>query len=237
MIRRVWIAGVLLLVLFEGLRPVAAGLVVSIADTTVQAGASGAVDVHLSSSGTDLLQSFEVEFQITPVGATSTTLQFAPTGNQPDPTASGNYVFSGDSAGFVPAVDPLGTTVPYDTFVGSDFTASFADIAVGTSPVLLARLQIADLLPIGGVAPGDHFQIALAPGSGDSSGLLSGTSNTGFLDAAFDPIEFTSHAGTITVGPASSAPEPSSVTMLALSLICVALCRRLRWRRLNANNP
>jgi hypothetical protein len=214
---------------FGCLSSASAGLIVSVSDLTLPAGDTGFVDVNIRSDSGDLLQFFQLELRIEPVGVPGTRLEF--TAVQPDPQLTDpDYVFFGDSFAQIVGV-PVGSVstavVPGDTFSGGDFTFSFSDVVVGATDELLARLEVtADtgLPPI----PGDQFTVSVI--SANSFFVDSQFS----LNGQFNPIPFDSTPGTVTIASATVIPEPASLTLFCLGGLGIAAARHRRLRRRTA---
>lgn len=201
------------LLILMSVRPAPASLLIAIGNTSVTPSGTGTVDVLISSDGLtgDELSSVGFEFRVTTAGPRR--LDFVDPQNDlqlVDP----NYIFAGDSlAATFPPVSLVNTTiVPNDTIIGGDATFSGSEIIVGTTSLLLARLEltaITDLPPI----VGDTFNIELVPS------VL-----TFFQDNAFNDVLFSSTPGVVSI----VVPEPSSKYLLMTGLItafCLLICR------------
>jgi len=187
--------------------------------TTVTAGGTATVDFMITSnSPTGLnLAGFNLELQITTVTGTS-NLQF--TTNQPNPFSRSGYVFSGASLDQSIGSPFWGSPGPPNlnkTISGGDYNVSnlgYTTIS-SSSNYLLASVQVqAD--PNASV--GDSFNIS----------LVADPSQTYFQDPNFNNISYTSTAGTVTVVPALSLPEPSQLVMLAIGGLTVLALQAFR---------
>lgn len=182
-------------------------LIVSVGDATLLAGGTGTVDVLIASDSPsgDLVSFLGFEFRVSTGGPTR--LEFVNPQSDLQLTDP-NYLFAGDSlAAAFPPVGLVSTTiVPNDTIIGGDATFSGNEINVGSTPVLLARLELTAgtvLPPI----PGDTFIIDLVPGA-----------LTFFQDNTFTNVQFSSTSGTVTI----VIPEPSSAMLAIVALTAVA---------------
>lgn len=192
-----------------------ADLIVELNSAGIAVGSSAAIDVFTRSSDANavVIGFYELEFLITPFGATAgTTLQFA------DPQAethlaSGSYLFSGLSAGG-PTTAVSGTA--NNTLAASDFVTPDGNVSL-TTQKLLARLDLSHYMPVGV----------------DSSSVVGDTFRIELTDATFEayngsgyelvPGGFTSNASSITV----AVPEPTSLLWAAIA-VPLALLRRSR---------
>ena len=202
-------------------------LVIDVLDATIPAGGSGFVDVVIASTGSDDIAGYDYEFVLTPDTAVPGTLTSF-TAPQPDPQlADPAYLFFGDSAnvalGFgVGTVSTTTTTA--DTFTGSDATDSFADVAVTSTPFLLASLEVEHVLPVGvdpATTVGDTFTLSLAGAT--------------FVDSFFGTHTVTGLPGTVTLSASMAAiPEPGTILFcsVALSAWGATSLRRRRRRSL-----
>ncbi len=187
--------------------PVRADLVISGSSVQLNSGQTGTMDFNIrSTTGTDQLQSFNVELLITRVGGTTSLLQFTDT--QPDPYGNGNYVFAGDSFGgingvpFWGAPSATGTNYPKDTISGGDMTNSGTAVTVPTASfgpgTYLTTVQFQAPL---NASPGDTFSIS----------LVTDPMQTFFKDAGGGTINYTSSPGTVLI--LGATPEPSSLVL------------------------
>ncbi len=212
-----------------------AGLIISLSNSTVAPGGTGMMDIAVTFNSSDTLSAFGLELLITPINGATSLLQF--TTAQLDPYGNPNYVFAGESVGSdlgVPFWGPpsaSGTHYPYDTISGGDSDGSTLGYVTippnaGEAYSYLATVQFQ--------APrratlGDQFQIS----------LVNDPSFTYFDDQNGVPLDYSvgSTGGTVTI--ASVVPEPSSLTLLALSglsglLLC---CWRSRKQGQSKNSP
>jgi len=198
-------------------------------DLTLAPGGTGTIDITLTTDHPHTLMDFGLELQITPVlqgmppMPPSALLQFSPGADQPTPPfGASSYVFAGQSSdadGPSPFwSDPFLTNYQNDTILGGDA----ADPSKGpgyvplstTSTYLLATVQFFD--PGGNT--GDTFMIQLVPGG-----------NTYFDNKNGDELNYTPTVGTVMI--ASAVPEPSSLTIVALSGLSGLLFCYVRGRR------
>jgi hypothetical protein len=184
---------------------------------------TGAVDITLSSNSMDQLIDFGLELQIKQISGTG-ILQFATA--QPVPYANSNYVFSGHSSNAdfsLPLWDvPNHPPNPFVQILGgdSDDGTGLGYVTIPSSPSgpnsFLGTVQFN---AVGAVA-GDVYQISLVTGS-----------NT-FFDGPISSPSYTSNVGTITIARPAAVPEPSSLTMMALSSLSgLLLCYGRRRQR------
>jgi len=197
----------------------AADIVVDIGDLSLSPGSSGFVPIRITGNGGESLNDASVEFNISTAGVTWLQFTNSP-GPATDPTfASPDYVFwnnSGDQMFDISLGTASTTSVPFDTFLGGDFTANGGDVDITTSNFLLGYLPVSTLLalPGGPVAQvGDSFIVTLVAGD-----------NTSFFGSSGGPYTFSSNVGTVSV-----VPEPSSwllATWATLAVIYVKARRR-----------
>lgn len=216
--------------------PAHAGFLITYSDNfALSSGSSGTLDVYIQSddpAATFNLAAFGAEFRITAApGSSGPPLPFF--GSQPDASSAPNYVFSGDSGGYSSSVST--SVTPNDTALVGDLTADFANVAVGAKKLLA---QLAIVAPNHPPLTNASFSIDLVPSSGTSEDFYNGLSSTGFLDdqidaqfnLQFNPIAFTSTSASVTilgdVPSGSVVPEPSTLTLLSLSLVGLAVGRR-----------
>lgn len=197
-----------------------AGIIVSIQNTTINAGLSGTIDVlvHKDAGDPDWNVLFaQYSFQITPDPGAVGSLEFDAA--QPD-TEQGDasYLFSA----FQPTGNFSGIQNGVFQYDGGDFTSDLADLAtISATDLLLARLNVTHILPLltpPGAADGSTFTVSLI------------NANTDFLDDNLDPIAFAGNSGTITINGAAAVPEPSSIVMLVAVTGFLAVRRRRQSR-------
>ena len=190
-----------------------ADLNIALSDVTLAPGGTGTMDITVTSNNSDTLSAFGLELLITPVGNPTSLLQF--TTAQLDPYGNPNYVFAGESLGSdlgVPFWGPpsaSGTHYPYDTISGGDSddgsTLGYVTVPpnAGGAYSYLATVQFQ--APQGATL-GDTFNIS----------LVSNPLFTYFDDRNGNPLTINSiTGGTVTI--TSVVPEPSSLTVVALS--------------------
>ena len=194
------------------------GVIVNVGDATVEAGGIALVDVTISGTASDPLQSFGFDFTIS---GGPRRLEFV--NPQPDlQLTDGSYVFAGDSFSQINAfaVGAVSAdSVPNDTFIGGDSTDSFNDVTL-ISNRLLARLRVSAATALAPIA-GDTFSVTF----NDSS------FNTFFFDSGFGALTIDSGSsdftGTVTVVGAA-IPEPSSLPIACFLLFALLLVRDSR---------
>lgn len=220
-----------MLILLISSMSASAGLIITIGNATVAAGATTTVDILIRSDPgtTTNLASFGFEVLLT---TPPSVVHF--TGPQPDAQLTEPlYVFFGDSAAHTtpfPVGSVSSTLAPNDTFIGGDSTNfdpntnSFTNVVVTDMDRLLARLEIgADEL-----AGNETGSLSLIP-----------SDNTFFFDANFNDFTFvgtpfTSTSGTITVQAAGSdqnggvVPEPTSLSIFAFGGIALLVAQGRR---------
>ena len=182
-----------------------AAVVVQIADATIDSGGTGLVDVIITGSNAPL-SSFDFQFEITPIGSVGSTMRFVDPQPDPqlsDPDYSMSYVFAGISDNVKNGI-PVGSVTGGTTFNGSDGTADLSNVIV-SSDRLLARLELESVVPGGGDAMGDQFEITLTAAN--------------FLNSNGNSVTFSTSPGFVTV-----VPEPGSFAVLAVAL-GLLLCR------------
>ena len=182
-----------------------AAIVVQITDATIDSGGTGSVDVVVTGSN-DPLSIFDFQFVITPIGSVGSAMRFIdpqPDTQLSDPDYSMSYVFAGISDN-VKNGSPMGSVSGGTTFNGSDETADRSNVIV-SSDRLLARLGLESVVPEGGDAMGDQFEITLTAAN--------------FLNSNGNSVTFSTSPGFVTV-----VPEPGSFAVLAVAL-GLLLCR------------
>jgi hypothetical protein len=194
-----------------------ADVAITVDNGTVAPGGTGTVDITVTSNMSDTLSSFGLELLITLQPGTTSLLQFTLT--QPDPFGNPNYVFYGASSKSDLAIPFWGppfqsspiTGYPNDSITGgdSDDGSGLGYVTIGSSVgqpnTFLASVQF-QAAP--GATPGDQFQIS----------LVNDPNFTYFDDQNGNPLTYTSTPGTVLVASEVSAvPEPSSLTVVALS--------------------
>ncbi|MDX1925335.1 MAG: PEP-CTERM sorting domain-containing protein [Pirellulaceae bacterium] len=197
-----------------------AGVVLNIANSTVQEGSGGFVDVFIRSDGTDFLSDFSFDFRIEALNGGVRQLRF--TSPQSDQQLNrANYVFAGGSIkrdgdalfGISPSsVGSVGTSFSgylHDSFIGNDSVAPFANSSTGvlldSQEKLLVRLDLTLALGLLSPRAGDQFRVSLA-----SSPV------TAFLDPNLSPLSFTSNVGIVQI---TAVPEPSSLSLFLVVAI------------------
>jgi hypothetical protein len=216
-----------------------AGLVVSVASSTVAVGGAGSVEVDITNNGNAsvAINSYAIQLVIAPANGTLTQLAFTfPTTQQLSYLSDADYVFATNSIAAIPPPfvgAPTQTTYNNDTFTATDSTALGNTVSIGVGQTyLLAMLPYTTLTQLDPQL-GDSFSISLSPGSG--TGSSSGGASTYFnvLDSnnnEISSVPFTSNSGMVTVS-AAMVPEPASIVSgLTAILIGAAIVapRRLR---------
>lgn len=201
-------------------REVRADIIVDVQDAMITAGGFGFVDVLIiSSTGTDTLDYYFDDFQISLVGAPVSTLQFSNPQILTE-TGLGNYVFPTLNAGAINVI-----TLTNSQFIADAGTLSFAGVGLTAATRLLPRLEVESVLGLGqtpAMANGEQFLISLL-NSGD----------TLFNDdlGNFLTIDGSSAANTglITIQGAAAVPEPGSLGVCAIGAAVIGWCMcRLR---------
>jgi hypothetical protein len=123
-------------------------------------------------------------------------------------------VLFGDSmaAGAPPVGEVVSVDAPADTYFGGDTALSGDDLVVGTTPLLLARLDVTSLTGLPPVA-GDVFTVELVSARG-----------TFFLDSESQDGGYQGFSGTITIIP---EPPGALFGLLAAAAGCCGLRRRV----------
>jgi hypothetical protein len=203
------------------------GVIVSVQNGTIAAGGTGSVDVYIrSSSGSFDLYSTSYFLEITGT-TTNGDLIFRDDADQTSEqqTVSGSvpYVFYGntDSTNWFATRQTLATEL-----VGGDFTTASTGVSVGTTDLLLARLQLQHISSTPASSVGDTFTIA-----------LKAVNETEFVDSALPPIPFRiepasyTNVGTFTIlAGASAVPEPGGI-LASIAAVVVAAARYRRRGR------
>ncbi len=203
-----------------------ADLNIALDNVTVAPGGTGTMDITVTSNSSDTLSAFNLELLIAPSNGATSLLQF--TSNQPDFTGNPNYVFVGESA-LGPAfwsTPPTTTNYLYDTISGGDSANGVPSYVTITGTSLLATVQF-QAAP--GATLGDQFQIS----------LVKDPNFTYFDDQNGTALNYSvgSTGGTVTI--TSVVPEPSSLTVVALSGLSGLLwcCWRGRKQGQSKNSP
>ena len=206
-------------------------------DYNLAPGGIGTIDITVTSSNnTDTLAAFSLELQITQVSGAS-VLQF--TTSQPDPYGNSSYVFyneSFDAANSLPFWNLSSPPSPFLTILSDQDSDSSTQGYVsipntpGGSHTYLATVQFQAPQ---GANQGDTFLISLVPPNYD----VNNSNFTYFAyDQNYDLLNYTSTGGTVMI---SSVPEPSSLTVVALSGLSGLLwcCWRGRKQGHSKNSP
>ena len=191
------------------------------------AGSFGTIDVLIESDDSDVLNLFQVDVTLTPIGPSPAGgLKFTATQSDAqlvDPT----YVFFGNSL-TQNTNDP--PTTP--TFVGTvngagDLFSAFDATDDGSGPPPLAGLSSPVTMLLGTQYLLFRLDLdAFAAGTYEID-VVAIPFSTGFFDELFNEILFSSTPGTITVtGNVTIVPEPSSAVLLLLACACGLLGRR-----------
>jgi hypothetical protein len=218
MLRRgLFAVGCILIVLPAAAVPARAGLIITIPNQTIPLGQASFVDVTIAGAGgSQLLSSYNFDLQISVNAGDAGRIEYS----NPQPQgylSSSSYVFSDNTPPPTFAGNVGTAVVPNDDYVGGDFsTNSSGSVLVDTSGKLLVRLELNADASFAVV--GDAFTLSL---ENPSSGTGTIADLTYFLDDASNPITFESTPGTITVGPPTAIPEPST---LVLAVSAFALC-------------
>ncbi len=215
-----------------------ADLVVTIDSTTVAAGGTGVLDVYISSTASrfhpDRINDYAFTLQIR--ATTAGELMFS-SSQSFGYLNNSNYVFYNNSADYEAGSPYYGGTAftsmtgyTNDSFLGFDNTNNLHPVSLSSSSgeVLLAQISLS-ALP-GYTSPGETFTVSLVPHSShhhhESSSTYFNVVNHDFEQISAVP--FTSHSGTVTIGPAS-VPEPTSI-VYGLSAVAILACYRARRR-------
>jgi len=206
-----------------------ADIIVDVQDAFITAGGSGFVDVLISSTGTDDLEFASYLFELTNVGAPSSTLEYAAQNFTED--LLGNYVFFGDNAGILSFTDgdPL---YPNSQFGATDQVDLNGAVTLTGATQLLARLELNHVLGGGQAAAdtiGEQFRITMLD-TGDT--LFADDVDDLIIDASsFAPLGV--GGGIITV-QAAAVPEPSSFAVLGFATAGFCAWRRKKNRKQSA---
>ncbi len=184
---------------------------------------TGFVDVLIHSTAIDQVALANYTFKLTPISVAPAPgfleFQTIQSDSEQSVIAPHPYIFAGltSSINFAANVDPGNLQM-----TGFDFTTTFSDVTVGTTSLLLTRL---DLQHIG---PGlfGSFKLELVQNPGQTFFL-----DQSFSDVAIDPTSY-SHFGTITI-PFVAVPEPATMTtsFIAFALIGMAFRKSNRSKR------
>ncbi len=180
-----------------------------------------------SDNGTDVLDSFGVEFRLTTSNGRYISFVNPPTDSQ---IGDATYIFHDDSAAEIdgpPSGTVLSNTNPDDTYVGGDGTLSGLGVAVPLADPLAPKLLVAlDITAVTALAPqdGDVFFLTLERGSFT---FFDGTiPPTGGLPPTLS-VNFDQVPITISI---SSIPEPSSILGAGLGLMIFLTGAAIRRR-------
>jgi len=198
------------------------GVMVTVQDGTISAGGTGYLDIYIrSSSGSFDLYSTSYSLEIMGTTTNGDLIfrdDFDQTSEQQTVSGSVPYVFYGNT-------DPLSWFATRQTLatelVGGDMTTASTGVSVGTTDLLLARLQLQHISGTPVSAVGDTFTIA-----------LKAVNETEFLDSGLnsfriEPASYT-NIGTFTIlAGASAVPEPGGI----LASIAVVVVAAARYRR------
>jgi len=216
--------------------PARAGIVISVGSASIDQGATGTIDVWLTSDAgqmsPDLLNNLGFTLQI----SGPHELQFAAAQSFAY-LSSSQYVFAGDSTAQMTA--SMGgavtqTVYPNDTFVGADstFTGNPVSLSSASTPVLLAELALDATI----TSPGDRYTISLLPSMGNGS--INNSTQTYFDVFDFfntgmetSSVAFGSSAGTVTIRGSAVPEPPSIVSGLTAVFIVAGTLRACRMRR------
>lgn len=205
-----WMIGLLVLLVGQA-TTVQADLIITVGSGVVDPGKTTTVDVFIrSTTGTDKLDSFSLEYLLTLVTPGGTAVASFTNPQSDSQLTDGAYLLDGNSLAANNLYPPtLVSTTNYlnDTYFGGD-GAIVPPVLVPTTDTLLTRLDIT----AGAGSPGNVYSL----------GLLSGPF-TVFFDNTFAPIPFATTAGTLTV-----IPEPGTVFLLAGGVTAVWYLRRRR---------
>jgi hypothetical protein len=212
---------------------VEAGFIIDVRPATLAPGSLGFVDVYISSSvgETNNLSLVDFRFKIVPVGLPSGQVYFRDSFSQADPNnpskqnnseqTDPSYVFFGktNSTHFgatLPTVDP--TDIGGADYATDPITDDLTDVPVGSTPLLLARLELAQQQTV----IGDSFLVQL-----NTDPLL-----TSFTDSNSTPVSFIQSG----MGPLSitAVPEPSTVLLGTLAMLVFG-ARASRRRHIDNN--
>lgn len=191
------------------------------------AGSSGTIDVLIASDAPDMLDFFQVDVTLTPVGLSpSGGLKFAATQSDaqlidPDYVFFGNSLTQNTPPTDVGTVD--GSGVLFSAFDATDDGSGPPPLPGMPNPLPLSTslTYLLFRLDLVAFAAGTYeIDVVVDPGV------------TGFFDESFNEILSSSTPGTITVtGNVTAVPEPSSAVLLVLACACGLFgCRTLRHR-------
>jgi len=206
-------------------------------DLNLAPGGIGTIDITVTSNNNDTLSAFGLELLIT-LGTPTPTSLLTFTGGIDPSYSSSSYVFFGQSSNSdygspfwgAPYQSSPVTGYASDSISGGDSADPLAGpgyVSITSTPLLLATVQF-QAAP--GATPGDTFQISLVP----TNPLLT------YFQYDQNPdhlLNYTSAPGTVTI--ASAVPEPSSLTIVALSGLSGLLLCYVRGRKhgLLKNSP
>lgn len=210
-----------------------ADLIIAIPHVTVAPGASGFLDVLVSSDGTDSFQKYSLDFLVGGAPHAAAPINFVESSPFPVVTpapqlsATGpDYIFRGNSLEEDPVLglfgidfvnDPPGGPTADDLIVVADETFDLLDrtIILADGNFLLARLNF--VAPLS-ATPGNVYDVSLDE------------LNSVFADIDFAPTSiFSSNVGSITIS-AAAVPEPSSFAVLGCGVGCLLIHRRKKRR-------
>jgi hypothetical protein len=198
--------------------PCHADLIIQVQDAQLAYGSEGFIDILISSTGTDHLFGFSaVVKNTTPDYVHGGLLFVSPIIDASTISASGGYVFLGDSSGY----DVAATGgFPSTEVTVSDSTDVNPYVALGSTTRLLTRLKIWH--NGNSAAVGDTFQISFL----DAAGSTLFVDDSGIALSFDGSSDFT---GTVTI----VTPEPSTVGLLLFGSLGFAALR-FRRRRLQS---
>jgi hypothetical protein len=243
--RNLCVCGLSALLAFFAVAPARAGLVVSIASTSVAAGGTGSVEVDIANNGNAsvAINDYAIQLVIAPTNGTMTQLAFSsPTSGQLGYLSDSNYIFVNDSFAALPPPFvglPAQTIYNDDTFTATDSTVSGNTISIGVGQsYLLAVLPIATLTQLDPQV-GDSFSVSLNPGSGTGSSGGGASTYFNVLDSnnnEISSVSFTSNSGMVTIS-AAAVPEPASIVSGLTGILIGAGIFAARRMRQSSQQP
>lgn len=193
--------------------PCHADLIIQVQDAQLAYGSEGFIDILISSNGTDNLLGFSAVIENSTADTVHGGVKFvSPVIDASTISASGGYVFLGDSSGYNVAATG---GFPATEVTVNDNAAVNPYVVLGSTTKLLTRLKISH--NGNSSAVGETFQIS----------FLNAHVSTSFVDEFGNSLSFdgsSDFTGTVTI----VTPEPSTVGLLLFGSVGFA---GLRFRR------